>query len=191
MLGFCVAVPKRPCSLPRFAGFSNRSLISEERLGRGSWTSSYCRRESRQSGREPTTTYLERLCVPVAHSADGRHLIEAIGKVVELLYAVCEPYGELFGKELRRAEEGSCRWLLTKLHHLPERDTYDSIRRGGYVWDEYAHRSLGSCYSATAVLAKLALCDIALRTLIVSMSLSVRLHDMMTIAQRPNGLFTA
>lgn len=65
--------------------------------------------------------HLKRLRIPVAHSADGRHLVEAIWEVVELLHAVCEPDGQLLGKELRRAEEGSCRRLLAELHHLPQR----------------------------------------------------------------------
>lgn len=65
------------------------------------------------------TTYFERLRVPIAHSADRGHLIEAIGKVAEFLHAVCQPDGKLLREELGRAEEGSCRWLLSKLYHLP------------------------------------------------------------------------
>jgi hypothetical protein len=34
-------------------------------------------------------TYFERLRVPIAHTADRGHLVEAIGKLVELLHAVC------------------------------------------------------------------------------------------------------
>jgi len=45
-------------------------------------------------------TYFERLRVPVAHSADGRHLVEAIGEFIEFLHAVCQSYGKFFGKEL-------------------------------------------------------------------------------------------
>jgi len=74
--------------------------MSDERFGFGRSTSSYCRYESRQLGEKPLATYLERLCIPIAHSADGWHLIEAIGEVIELLYAMCEPNGELLGQEL-------------------------------------------------------------------------------------------
>lgn len=84
-------------------------------------------------------TNLERLCIPIPHSLDGGHFVQAIGKVAEFLHAVCQPDGELFGEELGGAEEGSYRWFLAELHHLPQRDTCMTVRhvtvRGdhGYV----------------------------------------------------------
>jgi hypothetical protein len=72
---------------------------------------------------EVMATHFKRLRIPVADSADGGHFIEAIGKLVELLDAVCEADGELFGEELGGAEEGAGRGLLTKLDHLAQRDT--------------------------------------------------------------------
>jgi hypothetical protein len=58
--------------------------------------------------RGPRVTYLERLRIPILDLADRRHLIEAIGQLVQLLDAMGEAYGELLGEKLRCAEEGAC-----------------------------------------------------------------------------------
>jgi hypothetical protein len=49
--------------------------------------------------------HLEGLRVPVLHFLYRGHVIEPIWKVSEFLYSMCEPYGELFGEELRCAEQ--------------------------------------------------------------------------------------
>lgn len=51
--------------------------------------------------------YLERLCIPIRHFPDRRHLVEPVGQGLELLDAVGKPYGELLGEELGGAEEGA------------------------------------------------------------------------------------
>ena len=45
--------------------------------------------------------------IPILDLVDGRHLIEAIGKVVKLLDAMCEADRQLFGKELGSSEKCS------------------------------------------------------------------------------------
>lgn len=45
-------------------------------------------------------SYLERLRIPIADFSYGRHFIQAIWKVTQLLDTVCETDGELFGQEL-------------------------------------------------------------------------------------------
>ena len=61
-----------------------------------------------QEERDRLTAYLERLRVPIEDFLHRRHVIEAVGQVLELLDAVGETYGELLGEELRGAEKGSC-----------------------------------------------------------------------------------
>lgn len=34
-------------------------------------------------------THFKRLCIPVLHPNNGRHLVEAIGQLIEFLYSVC------------------------------------------------------------------------------------------------------
>lgn len=65
-------------------------------------------------------THLERLRVPVLHPVHRGHLVEPIGQAVQLLHPVGEADGELFGEELRGAEQGS--WYRSKLAyhvHIP------------------------------------------------------------------------
>jgi hypothetical protein len=85
MLGFCVALISGGV---RLAGFRSLSLTSLVRFGRGSWTSS-CAIVSQGSLKHIALPYLKRLRIPVAHSADRGHLVEAIREVVELLHAMC------------------------------------------------------------------------------------------------------
>lgn len=51
--------------------------------------------------------HLERLRIPIGHAPDRRHLVESIGKRVEFLDAVRKADGQLFGEELRGAEQGT------------------------------------------------------------------------------------
>ena len=48
--------------------------------------------------------YLKRLCVPIGNSLNRRHLIQAVGELVELLDAVRQADGQLFTQKLGASE---------------------------------------------------------------------------------------
>lgn len=57
--------------------------------------------------RKEEGTHLETLRVPPLDLLDAGHLVQTVGKLVELLDAVCEADRELCGEKLGRPEEGA------------------------------------------------------------------------------------
>jgi hypothetical protein len=95
-----------------------------------------------------TAAYLERLGVPILDLAYRRHVIEALGKMAQVLHAMRQADGKLLGEKQRGAEQGcwgairplftgdrqralTGRWPLAKLHHLPQTDAGRRLDGGG------------------------------------------------------------
>jgi hypothetical protein len=56
-------------------------------------------------------SYLERLRIPVLHLFDRGHFTEPIWQLSEILDAVGEADGELFGEKLRGTEQSAYTWV--------------------------------------------------------------------------------
>lgn len=65
-------------------------------------------RRPRSNG-EYERAYFKGLSVPVCHSLYAGHVREAIGKLAQLLHAVCEANGQFLGEELGSAKHGA--WM--------------------------------------------------------------------------------